>query len=50
LRRQYVDGKVVVHAIVHNFVLKKLQSAHSAQIATRGDANFYPKMNRILGC
>jgi len=30
---------------VRNFMLENLQSAHSAQIATRGDASFYPKLN-----
>jgi hypothetical protein len=35
---KYADGEVVVHAIVHNFMLENLRSAHSAQIATRGDA------------
>jgi hypothetical protein len=36
----------VVHSSVRNFMLENLQSAYSAQIATRGDASFYPRLNR----
>jgi hypothetical protein len=40
------DDEEVVHSSVRNFMLENLQSAYSAQIATRGDASFYPRLNR----